>query len=64
MIGSVQVLIVADLHSVAPLKASAVRFIDQHAADVLQTDAWNVMVQSYPHLLADLYRQRSRVSNT
>ncbi|KAI3359584.1 hypothetical protein L3Q82_013984 [Scortum barcoo] len=50
-----EILILADLHSADQLKTQAVDFINNHAADVMETQAWKSMVVSHPHLVAEAY---------
>uniref|UniRef100_G1QB14 Speckle type BTB/POZ protein n=1 Tax=Myotis lucifugus TaxID=59463 RepID=G1QB14_MYOLU len=49
-----EMLTLADLHSADQLKTQAVDFINSHAEDVLETQGWQTMVTSYPHLVAEV----------
>ncbi|EPQ11798.1 Speckle-type POZ protein [Myotis brandtii] len=51
-----EMLTLADLHSADQLKTQAVDFINSHAEDVLETEGWQAMVRSHPHLVAEMYR--------
>jgi len=51
-----QVVIVADMHSAEQLKMHAVDFINVHAQDVMETEAWRELVQRHPHLLAEAFK--------
>ncbi|XP_059564156.1 speckle-type POZ protein-like [Myotis daubentonii] len=51
-----EMLTLADLHSADQLKTQAVHFIHSHAEGVLETEGWQAMVASHPHLVADMYR--------
>ncbi|KAM7340658.1 hypothetical protein ACRRTK_001273 [Alexandromys fortis] len=48
-------LIVADRHSAVHLKTQALDFITAHASQVSETSSWKTLVDSSPHLLAELY---------
>nr|XP_048281400.1 speckle-type POZ protein-like [Myodes glareolus] len=48
-------LFVADLHSVVQLKTQALDFITAHASKVCETSGWKTVVDSSPHLLAEVY---------
>ncbi|KAH0517681.1 Speckle-type POZ protein [Microtus ochrogaster] len=48
-------LIVADRHSAVHLKTQALDFITAHASEVSETSSWKTVVNSSPHLLAELY---------
>ncbi|XP_034395602.1 LOW QUALITY PROTEIN: speckle-type POZ protein [Cyclopterus lumpus] len=50
-----EVLVLADLHCAEQLKTQAVDFINDHAADVMETSSWKSMVASRPHLVAEAY---------
>lgn len=49
-------LVLADLHNADQLKAYSIDFINSHAADVMETSGWKIMVQVRPHLVADAFR--------
>lgn len=49
-------LVLADLHNADQLKAYAIDFINSHAADVMETSGWKLMVQIRPHLVAEAFR--------
>jgi len=49
-------LILADLHSATQLKQQAIDFINAHAADVMDTNAWDTLVSKYSALLADAFK--------
>ncbi|XP_059547787.1 LOW QUALITY PROTEIN: speckle-type POZ protein-like [Myotis daubentonii] len=51
-----EMLTLADLHRADQLKPQAVDFINSHAEDVLETEGWQAMVGSHPHLVAEMYR--------
>uniref|UniRef100_G1Q0B2 Speckle type BTB/POZ protein n=1 Tax=Myotis lucifugus TaxID=59463 RepID=G1Q0B2_MYOLU len=51
-----EMLTLAGLHSADQLKTQAVDFINSHAEDVLETQGWQEMVASHPHLVAEMYR--------
>ncbi|CAO2628114.1 Speckle-type POZ protein [Lemmus lemmus] len=48
-------LFIADLHSAVQLKTQALNFITAHASEVSETSSWKTVVDSYPHLLAEVY---------
>ncbi|XP_038196012.1 speckle-type POZ protein-like [Arvicola amphibius] len=48
-------LFLADLHSAVQLKTEALDFITAHASEVSETSSWKSLVDSSPHLLAELY---------
>ncbi|XP_057649837.1 speckle-type POZ protein-like [Chionomys nivalis] len=47
-------LFLADLHSSVQLKSRAMDFITAHASEVFQTSSWKTVVDSYPHLVAEV----------
>nr|KAF6359968.1 hypothetical protein mMyoMyo1_010933 [Myotis myotis] len=47
-----EMLTLADLHRADQLKPQAVDFINSHAEDILETEEWQAMVGSHPHLVA------------
>ncbi|KAK7796393.1 hypothetical protein U0070_011754 [Myodes glareolus] len=47
-------LFLADLHSAVQLKTRAMDFITAHASEVFQTSSWKTVVDSYPHLVAEV----------
>ncbi|EPQ12388.1 Speckle-type POZ protein B [Myotis brandtii] len=49
-----EMLTLADLHSAKQLKTKAVDF-NSHAEDVLESEGWQEMVESHPHLVAEIY---------
>jgi len=53
------VLILADLHSADQLKAQAIDYINtccRHATDVMESQGWQAMIRSHPHLIAEAFR--------
>jgi len=50
------ILIHADFHRTDQLKKQAIDFIKTHAKDVMDTVGFNSMVNSYPHLLVEVFR--------
>ena len=48
-------LIVADRQGAVHLKTQALDFITAHASEVSETSSWKTVVNSSPHLLAELY---------
>uniref|UniRef100_A0A1A9UH61 BTB domain-containing protein n=1 Tax=Glossina austeni TaxID=7395 RepID=A0A1A9UH61_GLOAU len=51
-----EILMLADLHSVDQLKAQSIHFINTHATDVIETQSWQNMVTTHPHLVAEAFR--------
>lgn len=49
-------LVLADLHNADQLKAYSIDFINSHAAEVMDTAGWKIMVQVRPHLVAEAFR--------
>ncbi|XP_038167790.1 speckle-type POZ protein-like [Arvicola amphibius] len=47
-------LFLADLHSAVQLKTRAMDFITARASEVFQTSSWKTVVDSYPHLVAEV----------
>ncbi|XP_038167552.1 speckle-type POZ protein-like [Arvicola amphibius] len=47
-------LFLADLHSAVQLKTRAMDFITAHASEVFKTSSWKTVVDSYPHLVAEV----------
>lgn len=52
-------LVLADRHKASELKAKAIRFINENAMDVIQSGGYRLIVQSYLHLIEELYRQQN-----
>ncbi|XP_014670983.1 PREDICTED: speckle-type POZ protein-like, partial [Priapulus caudatus] len=50
------ILILADLHSADQLKGQCIDFVNSHATDVIETHGWKQMIQSHPHLIAEVFR--------
>ncbi|KAL9890831.1 protein roadkill-like isoform 1-T3 [Glossina fuscipes fuscipes] len=51
---AVEILILADLHSAAQLKAQTIVFIKTHITDVMGTQAWQDMIKSHSHLIVEV----------
>ncbi|XP_054270960.1 speckle-type POZ protein B-like [Macrosteles quadrilineatus] len=49
------ILILADLHSAVNLKSQAIELVCEHAKDIINTEGWNFMVKSHPHLVAEAF---------
>ncbi|KAL6030367.1 hypothetical protein STEG23_034372 [Scotinomys teguina] len=49
-------LFLADLHSSGQLKSQALDFITTHVSEVSETSSWKILISSYPHLVAEVYR--------
>ncbi|XP_054264477.1 speckle-type POZ protein B-like [Macrosteles quadrilineatus] len=49
------ILILADLHSAVNLKSQAIKFVCEHAKDIINTEGWNFMVKSHPHLFTEAF---------
>lgn len=50
-----ELFFLADLHSAVLLKACAMGFINEHAADVAQTPGWLAIVAEQPQLIAEAF---------
>ncbi|KAL6030371.1 hypothetical protein STEG23_034376 [Scotinomys teguina] len=48
-------LFLADLHSSGQLKRPALDFITAHVSEVSETSGWQIIVDSYPHLVAEAH---------
>ncbi|XP_055926961.1 speckle-type POZ protein B-like isoform X2 [Argiope bruennichi] len=53
---SAETLILADLHNANQLKAYAIEFLKSHASDVIETPGWKTMIETCPHLIAEVFR--------
>lgn len=59
---AVEILILADLHSVHQLKHKHwISFINCHVSHVLETSRWKSLVVTYPHLVAEAYGSLPKV---
>ena len=54
---ALQRLVLADLHGAGHLKCEAIDFINSHASEVTKTQGWKALIESKPHLLAELYNK-------
>lgn len=55
-------LILADLHSAEQLKAICIEFINSHAAEVMDTSGWSLLISSHPNLVADAFKALAQTS--
>ena len=54
---ALQLLVFADFHGAGHLKCEAIDFINSHASEVTKTQGWKALIESKPHLLAELYNK-------
>ena len=54
---ALQRLVLADLHGASQLKCEAIRVINSHASEVTKSEGWKALIESKPHLLAEIYSQ-------
>ena len=52
---ALQRLVLADLHGASHLKCEAIQVINSYASEVTQTEEWKTLIDSKPHLLAEIY---------
>jgi BTB/POZ domain len=52
---AVQRLVLADLHGTANLKCEAIDLINSNAEEVSKTLGWKALIETKPHLLAEIY---------
>ena len=50
------ILILADRYSAKHLKDKSIHFINEHAADVLKSEGYKLLVKSHLYLIEELYR--------
>ncbi|KAL1440851.1 hypothetical protein MTO96_009149 [Rhipicephalus appendiculatus] len=56
-----EVLVLADLHNAAHLKAYTMDFISStHAMEVVETAGWKTMIERQPHLIAETFQALAR----
>ena len=48
-------LVLADLHTAHHLKDQCIEFINRNSSDVVKTESWEAMVETHPHLAAEIY---------
>ena len=48
-------LVLADMHTADLLKDRCIDFINKNSSNVIKTDSWKDMVESHPHLAAEIY---------
>lgn len=51
-----ETLILADMHSAEQLKVQSIEYLNLHANEVMESDGWKQLVESYPALLAQVYK--------
>ena len=49
-------LLVADLHKAANLKALALKFIVENAQDIVAQDDWSKKLEKFPSILSDMFK--------
>ena len=57
---AVDVLALAECHSVEQIKSLALQFIRKRFTDVSTTDAWTALIRNYPNLVNELFLQWTR----
>jgi len=58
---ALQRLVLADLHGASHLKCEAIQVINSNASEVTQTEEWKALIESKPHLLAEIYSKSMNV---